>query len=87
MEIISTWVRTKLESTQNEDIYGKEIMKRSRLRNKFLNTRSDLDQKAYNKQRNYVVSLSRKEKKILSVILTLTFLQKIKLSRKLLNPI
>ena len=87
MEIISTWVHTKLESTQNEDIYGKEIMKRSRLRNKFLNTRSDLDQKAYNKQRNYVVSLSRKEKKILSVILTLTFLQKIKLSRKLLNPI
>ena len=87
MEIISTWVRTKLESTQNEDIYGKEIMKRSRLRNKFLNTRSDLDRKAYNKQRNYVVSLSRKEKKILSVILTLTFLQKIKLSRKLLNPI
>ena len=87
MEIISTWVRTKLESTQNEDIYGKEIMKRSHLRSKFLSTRSDLDRKAYNKQRNYVVSLSRKEKKILSVILTLTFLQKIKLSRKLLNPI
>ena len=42
---------------------SKEIMKRSRLRNKFLNTRSDLDRKAYNKQRNYVVSLSRKEKK------------------------
>ena len=38
-------------------------MKRSRLRNKFLNTRSDLDRKAYNKQRNYVVSLLRKEKK------------------------
>ena len=42
---------------------SKEIMKRSRLRNKFLNTRSDLDRKAYNKQRNYVVSLLRKEKK------------------------
>ena len=38
-------------------------MKRSRLRNKFLNTRSDLDRKAYNKQRNYVVSLLIKEKK------------------------
>ena len=42
---------------------SKEIMKRSRLRNKFLNTRSDIDRKAYNKQRNYVVSLLRKKKK------------------------
>ena len=37
-------------------------MKRSRLRNKFLNTKSDIDRKAYNKQRNYVVSLLRNEK-------------------------
>ena len=42
---------------------SKEIMKRSCLRNKFLITKSDLDRKAYNKQRNYVVSLMRKEKK------------------------
>ena len=42
---------------------SKEIMKRSRLRNKFRNTRSDHDRKAYNKQRNYIVSLLRKEKK------------------------
>ena len=42
---------------------SKKIMKRSRLRNKFFNTRSDLQRKAYNKQRNYVVSLLRKEKK------------------------
>ena len=42
---------------------SKEIMRRSPLRNKFLNTKSDLDRKAYNKQRNYVVSLLRKEKK------------------------
>ena len=41
---------------------SKEMMKRSRLRSKFLNTKSDID-KAYNKQRNYVVSLLRKEKK------------------------
>ena len=41
---------------------SKEIMKRSRLRNKF-NTKSDIDRKVYNKQRNYVVSLLRKEKK------------------------
>ena len=64
---------------------SKEIMKRSRLRNKFLNTRSDLDRKAYNKQRNYVVSLLRKEKSNFTVILILTFWQKIELSGKLLN--
>ena len=40
---------------------SKEIMKRSRLRSKFLNTKSDLDRKAYNKQKN--ISLLRKEKK------------------------
>ena len=38
-------------------------MKRSRLRNKFLNTKIDLDRKAYNKQINFVVSLLSKEKK------------------------
>ena len=38
-------------------------MKRSPLRNMFLNAKSDLERKAYNKQRNYVVSLMRKEKK------------------------
>ena len=61
-------------------------MKRSRLGNKFLNTRSDLDQKVFNQQRSYVASLSRKEKNNFTVILTLTFLQKINLSGKLLNP-
>ena len=38
-------------------------MKRSYLRSKFLNTKSDVDRKVYNKQRNYVVSLLRNEKK------------------------
>ena len=42
---------------------NKEIMKKSRLRNKFLSTKSDIDRKAYNKQRNLCVSLIRKEKK------------------------
>ena len=41
---------------------NKEIMKRSRL-NKFLNTKSDIDRKAYNKQRNLCLSLIRREKK------------------------
>lgn len=35
----------------------------SRLRNKILNARSNLDNKAYNLQRNYVVGFLRKEKK------------------------
>ena len=38
-------------------------MKRSRHRNEFLNTKSDIDRKAYNKQRNLCVSLIRREKK------------------------
>ena len=52
---------------------SKEIMKRPRLRNNFFNAKSDLDRKAYNEQRNYVVSLLRKEKNNFTVILTLTF--------------
>ena len=42
---------------------NQEIMKRSRLRNKFLNTKSDIDRKAYNKQCNLCASLIRSEKK------------------------
>ena len=42
---------------------NKHIMKRSHLRNKFLNTKSDFDRKAYNTQRNLCVSLIRQAKK------------------------
>ena len=42
---------------------NKEIMKRSRLKNKFLSTKSDIDRKAYNRQRNLCVSLITSEKK------------------------
>ena len=42
---------------------NKEIMNRSRLRNKFLNTKRDIDRKTYNKKRNLCVSLIRSEKK------------------------
>ena len=38
-------------------------MARSRLRNKFLKTRTNANRKAYNKQRNYCVSFFRREKK------------------------
>ena len=44
---------------------SKEIMTRSCLRNKFLATKIDANRKAYNKQRNYCVSLFRREKKSL----------------------
>ena len=36
--------------------FSKEIMKRLCLRNEFINTKIDIDKKAYNKQRNYVKS-------------------------------
>ena len=42
---------------------NKEIMKRSRLRNKFLSTKDDIDRKVYNNQLNLCVSLIRREKR------------------------
>ena len=41
---------------------SKEIMIRTRLRNKFFKTKKETDREKYNKQRNYCVSLIRKEK-------------------------
>ena len=41
---------------------SKEIMRRTRLRNKFLKDRSEENKKKYSKQRNYCVSLMRKSK-------------------------
>ena len=38
-------------------------MKMTRLRNKFIDSKADVHRTAYNKQRNYFVSLIRKEKK------------------------
>ena len=40
-------------------ILSKEIMKRSRLRNKFLKSKIEADKKNYVKQRNYCVSLEK----------------------------
>ena len=56
------YVRANQSPFMNKKL-SKEIMKRSRLRNKFLNAKSYIDRKAYNKKRNYVVSLLRNEKK------------------------
>ena len=62
-------------------------MKRSRLRNKFLNTKSDIDRKAYNTQRNLYVSLIRQAKKQLAILILAILIQmlspKIKLFGKL----
>ena len=41
---------------------SKEFTTRSRLRNKFLKTKTDANTKVYNKQRNYCVSLFRRKK-------------------------
>ena len=41
---------------------SKEIMKRAKLRNRFFKTRNNTDKFSYNKQRNFCVSLIRKEK-------------------------
>ena len=43
---------------------SKEIMKRTRLRNKFLKNRNDYNKKDFSDQRNYCVSLVRKSKKL-----------------------
>ena len=58
----------KLSSNVNQSFFmnkklSKEIMKKSRLRNIFLNKKNSIDRKAYNKQQNYIVSLLRYEKK------------------------
>ena len=42
----------------------KAVMTRFRLRNKFLKNKTQSNETAYKKQRNYCVSLSRKEKKV-----------------------
>ena len=42
---------------------SKEIMKRTRLRNKFLKDRNKENKRRYSKQRNYFVSFIRKMKK------------------------
>ena len=60
---IKKWyVQANQELFINKKI-NKEIVKRLRLRDKFLNTKCDTDRKAYNKQRNLCVILIRSEKK------------------------
>ena len=43
---------------------SKEIMRRTRLRNKFFRNRNDYNKREFSKERNYYVSLVRKSKKL-----------------------
>ena len=56
------YVRANQASFISSKIH-KEVMRRTRLRDKFINSKTDADRIAYNKQRNYCVSLIRKGKK------------------------
>ena len=39
------------------------MMRRTRLKNKFVGSKTDVDRLAYNKRRNYCINLIRKEKR------------------------
>ena len=65
---------------------NKEIMTRSRLRNKFLCCRSDENKKAYNEQRNRCVKLVRSAKKAYYSNLSIKDVNAIKNFGKWLNP-
>ena len=56
------YVRANQASFINSKIH-KEAMRRTRLRNKFIDSKVDADRIAYNKQRNYCVSLIRKDER------------------------
>ena len=56
------YIRGNISPFMNRTL-SKELMKRSRLRNKFLKSKSEADKKNYVKQRNYCVSLLRRTKK------------------------
>ena len=62
------YIRAIQSSFINSKIH-KEIMRTTSLRNKFIKFKTDADRIAYNKQRNYCVSLIRKEKKPITVTL------------------
>ena len=53
----------RCHSLQRNKDFSKEIMTRSRLRNKYIKNRNEENRAIYVKQRNYCVSLLRKSKK------------------------
>ena len=62
------YVRANQVSFMYSKIY-KEVIGRTRLRNKFIDTKTDADRRTYSNQHNYCVSLIRKERMRISVIL------------------
>ena len=62
------YVRSNQASFINSKIH-KEVMRRTRLKNKFIDSKTGADGIANNKQRNYCVSLYEKKKKTITVIL------------------
>ena len=56
------YIRANQAPFMNKEL-NKAVMDRSRLRNKYLINRTEENKRAYNKQRNYVVSLVRKSKR------------------------
>ena len=64
-------VRTNQASFINSKIH-KEVIRRTRLRNKFIDSKTDADRIAYNKQRNFCVSQIRQEKPIAVILIYVT---------------
>ena len=65
---------------------NKEIMTRSRLRNKFLRSRSDDNKRAYNEQRNRCVKLAWSAKKAHYSNLSIKYVNDDKIILKIVKP-
>ena len=74
------------ESPFMTKILKKEMMNRSRLRNKYLRNSSESNKLAYNKQRNICTSLLRKEKKSYSENLVTSHITDNKMFWKTIKP-
>ena len=68
LAIKKRYVRANQASFMNSKMH-KEVMRKTRFRNKFIVSETNADRITYNKQRNYCVSLIRKEKRPITVIL------------------
>ena len=93
MEVLNTHAPMKLKYVRannapfmNKNL-SKAIMKRSRLRNKFLSNPNDNNKRIYNKHRNYCVNLLRKEKKKYYNNIDLKLLTDNKLFWKTIKPL
>ena len=63
-ENLNYYAPFKQKYARRNKTYSKEIMKRTRLKNKFLKNRNDYNKREFSKQRNYCVSLEKKSKKL-----------------------